>query len=201
MANTRPSTKSSARALRSSDGARNRLLGAADELFYRRGIRNVGIDEIIAKAGVAKASLYNHFASKDDLILAYVQRRDEEWWSWFREQVENRASTPSKRLLAVFDVLAEFVAQSTFRGCAFQNTSIELADRAHPAHRAVVASKRAMRSYLAQLADEAGLERPKALAEQLGLLVDGALITASLEGTDAPARTARTVAATLLKSA
>jgi AcrR family transcriptional regulator len=193
--------KTQASSTRATDSARDRLLGAADALFYRRGIRNVGIDEIIATAGVAKASLYNHFASKDELILAYVQRRDDAWFAWFREEVERRASAPAKRLLAVFDVLIDFVGETSFRGCALQNTFVELADRAHPAHKAVLASKRALRGYLGDLAEHAGLAKPKAIAEQLGLLVEGALLTSSLEGSDTPAKTARAAAAALLKGA
>jgi AcrR family transcriptional regulator len=200
MTRTRAPTQSRRRAsARPIEGPRERLLNVADDLFYRRGIRNVGIDEIIATAGVAKASLYNHFASKDELVAEYVRRRGAEWWAWFRAAVETRATTPEGQLLAVFDVLIEWVGDARFRGCALQNAGIELADPAHPAHLSVVTSKRAARAFLARLATDAGYRKPKAVAEQLALLFEGAIITALLEGSVAPARTARTAAAVLLQ--
>jgi AcrR family transcriptional regulator len=184
----------------SNAGVRDRLLDAADALFYERGIRNVGIDEVIATAGVAKASLYSHFSSKDDLIAEYVQRRSDEWWRWFHGSVESRASTPAARLMAVFDVLGEWVASADFRGCALQNAAIELADSSHAAHRVVVTGKRAVRAYLMELAREAEVRNGKALGEQLALLFEGAIVTALLEGSAAPARHARAAAAMLLRA-
>jgi AcrR family transcriptional regulator len=178
---------------------RERILAVANDLFYRRGIRNVGIDEIIATAGVAKASLYNHFASKDELIAEYVRRRGADWWEWFRNEVEARSSTSEGRLMAAFDVLGDWLAEAGFRGCALQNTSVELADRAHPAHQVVVTNKRGLRAYLTELATGAGHGEPAALAEQLSLLMEGAIITAALEGTATPAVTARDAAERLLQ--
>src|SRR5690606_21971100 len=110
------------------DGPRERLLSVASELFYAHGIRNVGIDEIIARAGVAKASLYRHFPSKDDLVTEVLRQRDEAWFRDFRADVEARASNPKKRLLGVFAVLEAWFAGDLFRGCAFMNAAIELAD-------------------------------------------------------------------------
>lgn len=184
------------------DGPRERLLRAADELFYTRGIRNVGIDEVIVAAGVAKASLYTHFRSRDGLVAEYVRQRDARWRTWFRESIQARASTPRKRLLAVFDVLAEWLASPGFRGCAFQNASIELADTTHPGHAAAAANKRAVRSYLAELARNAGVAEPGALADQLALLAEGAIVTALMQGsaaTAAVARSARAAASVLLR--
>ena len=185
-------------------GPRERLLRAADELFYTRGIRNVGIDEVIAAAGVAKASLYTHFRSKDELIAEYVRQRDARWRSWFRESVSARASMPRERLLAVFDVLTEWLAGPGFRGCAFQNASIEMADATHPAGGAAAANKRAVRSYLGELAREAGIADPRKLADQLALVAEGAIVTALMLGrgeTAAVARSARAAAAVLLQAA
>jgi AcrR family transcriptional regulator len=184
----------------SDDGPRERLLAAADDLFYRRGIRNVGIDEIIATAGVAKASLYGHFASKDELVAEYVRRRGAAWGAWFREAVEARASSPERRLLAAFDVLGEWTVGGAFRGCALQNACVELADPKHAGHAAAVANKRALRTYLAELATEAGARDARGLAEQLALLIEGAIVTALLERSTAPARRARAAAQTLLRA-
>jgi AcrR family transcriptional regulator len=187
-----------AKRVRSSDGPRERLLAAADDLFYRRGIRNVGIDEIIAAAGVAKASLYHHFASKDELITEYVQRRGDEWWSWFRRTVDAQASTAAERLMTVFDVLRNWLENREFRGCALQNACVQLGEPSHAAHRVAVTGKHQVREYFAELAREAGKQEPEQLAEQLALLFEGAVITARLEGTSAPAAAARSAATVLL---
>lgn len=184
--------------VKSSDAPRERLLAAADDLFYRRGVRNVGIDEVIAAAGVAKASLYHHFGSKDALIAEYVRRRSDEWWIWFRGMVESEASTPAARLIAVFDVLRTWLEDKSFQGCVLQNTCVQLNEPSHAAHRAAVTGKREVRAYLAELARQAGRRAPEQLADQLALLFEGAVITARLEGTSAPAAVARRAAAALL---
>lgn len=182
-------------------GARERILAAADDLFYRRGVRNVGIDEVIAVAGVAKASLYKHFPSKDVLVAEYLRLRNERWFASFVFVVERTATAPRQRLIAVFDVLEEWFEGDDFRGCAFQNAAVELADREHEAHAVVLANKRAVRDYLEQLGLQAGFGDPAAVSAQLALLAEGAIITAHLEGSPAPARAARRAAETLLQSA
>ena len=183
------------------DGVRDRLLDVVDELFYARGIRNVGIDEIIARAGVAKASLYKHFPSKDALVAEYVRRRAARWGEWFHREVEGRGGTARERLLAVFDVLAEWIASAGFRGCAFQNAAVELADRTHDAHLAVIDNKRGVHAFLRSLAQEAGLRDADGLASQLAVLVEGAIVAAHVGGTPAPVAAARTAAATLIAAA
>jgi AcrR family transcriptional regulator len=182
-------------------GARERILHAADELFYRRGVRNVGIDEIIAVAGVAKASLYKHFESKDALVAEYLRQRNARWLAWFVEAVERSADDPRERLLAVFQILEEWLAGPDFRGCAFQNAAVELADRRHEGHAAALANKQAVRAYLKELAARAGLRDPAAVSEELAVLAEGATILALLEGSPAAGRAARRAAATLLHAA
>lgn len=184
-----------------SPGARARILAAADDLLYRRGVRNVGIDEIIAVAGVAKASLYKHFASKDALVAEYLRLRHERWYASFVSAVELLAEAPRERLIAVFAVLEEWFQSEDFRGCAFQNAAVELADRRHEAHAAVLANKGAVRAYLTALAARAGLRDPAGVSAQLALLAEGAIITAQLEGSPAAARVARQAAETLLRTA
>lgn len=157
--------------------ARERILATAADLFYGRGIRNVGIDEIIARAGVAKASLYKHFDSKDALIVEFLRRRDAAWREWFEAAVEARATKPKDRLLAVFDLLEEWFAQDDFRGCEFVNAAVERADAKHPAHAASVEHKRLVRAYLHDLAKAARLKNPAATADHLALLVEGAIRT------------------------
>ena len=180
---------------------RERILDAASELFYRHGIRAVGVDTLIARSGVAKMSFYKYFASKDALVVAFLTRRDERWRAWLRAAVERRATEPRARLLAVFDTLDEWFRSPEFRGCAFVNAASELADRAHPAYRAVVEHKQRVEAYLRELAHASGVRDPEALARRLLLLMDGAIVTAQIAGTPGAAREARAVAAALIASA
>ena len=182
-------------------GARERILRTADALFYQRGVRSVGIDEIIAVAGVAKASLYRYFESKDALVAEYLRLRDEQWFASFVSAVELRSATPRGRLLAVFDVLEEWFQGDDFRGCAFQNAVVELADRRHPGHAIAVANKQAVRRYLRDVAAEAGIADGGGLGDQIAVLAEGAIVTAMLDDSPAPARVARRAAETLLRSA
>lgn len=179
-------------------GARERILATASRLFYERGIRNVGIDEIIATAGVAKASLYKHFASKDALIVEVLQEQDAAWRKHLETEVAGRADAPKERLLAVFDVLEDWFGEASFRGCAFINTTVELASPGHPGHAASREHKRRIRSYLRDLAKAAKVKDPDALAGQLALLAEGAIVTALMEQSAEPARRARKAAAQLL---
>ncbi|HSJ15545.1 MAG TPA: TetR/AcrR family transcriptional regulator [Longimicrobiales bacterium] len=177
---------------------RERILATVDELFYGRGTRNVGIDQIIAESGVAKASLYQHFASKDALVLEFLRQRHTAWREWFERAVADRAEQPRARLLAVFDVLEEWFGDPNFRGCPFINTTVEVANPAHPAHQISADVKRQFRTSLRQLAAAAGLEDPDGLAAQLALLVEGAIVTALMEQSPAAAGEARAAAARLI---
>ncbi len=177
--------------------ARERLLDAAAELFYKRGVNAVGIDEIIERAGVAKMSLYNHFDSKDALVVEYLRRRHEMWMAWFRGRVE-AARSPRGRVLAVFDALREWFEEKTFRGCAFLNTSAELCDRKHPARAICTRHVDDVREYLRTLAEDAGLAQPSAVADRLLVLVHGAILGALVAGTSEPARWAREAAESVI---
>lgn len=183
-----------------SGGVRERLLSTAQDLFYRRGIRNVGIDEVIAVAGVAKASLYKHFASKDELVAESLRRRDTDWRQWLMSEVDARGASPREKLLAVFDVLGLWLGDETFRGCAFQNAVIEVADSTHPAHQAAAAQKQALRAYVGSLASTSRLRDADAVADQFALLIEGALASAQLNGAARTITTARAAAKTLLEA-
>ncbi len=183
------------------DGARDRILDAADALFYSQGIHRTGIDEIIATAGVAKASLYKHFESKDALIAAYVARRDEEWREAFERRLREGDHTPRERLLRVFDLLGEWFRTRAFRGCAFINASVELADARHAGHVAAVRNKRALRAMLTDLARQARLAHPERVADQLAMLADGAIVTAAMERDAGAAARARAVAELVVRAA
>ena len=178
--------------------ARERILGEASALFYRRGINNVGIDEIVVRSGVAKMSLYNHFGSKEGLVLEFLGREEERWWAWLETELEQRSDTPGGRLLAVFDALGEWFASPDFRGCAFINAAVEIADTNHPIHEACRVHWQRLRTYLLGFAQDAGIADPEATSEQLSLLVEGAIVAALLERTTAPARRARRIAESIL---
>lgn len=181
--------------------ARQRLLDTASQLFYEEGVRAVGIDRLIAESGVGKASFYRHFASKDELVLTFLRARDEVWRAWLRDSVAAEPD-PAKRPLAVFDALHERFARGDFRGCAFINTIVEVADRESPAHAAADEHKRAVEAHLAELLAGAGVDDPDgSLAAELLLLVDGAIVTAVREGRPDPALRARRIAAALLDAA
>jgi AcrR family transcriptional regulator len=176
--------------------ARERLLAAADELFYEHGIHTVGIDRIIEHADVAKASLYDCFGSKEELIASYLRHRQEAR----RERVEKRLARfqdPREKILSVFDLLGELVSEPTFSGCAFVRASTEA--MAVPKVKTVCEESRAWMSGLfTSLAREAGLDDPQGLGKQLVLLYDGASIAAHVDrNRDAP-NEARALAAKLL---
>ncbi len=180
---------------------RERILEVASQLFYRDGIRAVGVDTLIAEAGVAKMTFYKHFPSKDDLVVAWLQRRDERWRDWFEGEVERRAKMPAGRLLVVFDALEAWFRQHDFRGCAFMNTMLEMADPDHPAHRAAAEHKRLVERYLADLARAASMPDPRRLARQLLILMDGATVNALRGEGERAARDARRMAEKLLGGA
>jgi AcrR family transcriptional regulator len=178
--------------------ARERLLRAADALFYEEGVHSVGVDRVIERAGVAKASLYNTFGSKDELIRAYLTARLDAR----KERVRRGIAvydTPRERILGVFDTLGEVFADPAYRGCAFQNASAEIGA---PGVRAVCDESRVwVRGLFTELATEAGATDPTGLAERLVLLYDGASTGAKMDRSAASAATAREVAAFLLDAA
>jgi AcrR family transcriptional regulator len=180
---------------------RDRLLRIADELFYSRGLRAVGIDEILARSETAKASLYAHFPTKDALIAAYLQRRSDDWKAHLRSELERRGGSPVDQLDLVFGILAEACATPGFRGCPFINAAVEFPDPAHPA-RVIGAGHRAwVRTVLLTFAKQARLPAPDALADQLSLLYDSAMVGTQLNGTPASAIAAREAARLLVDAA
>jgi AcrR family transcriptional regulator len=169
--------------------ARERILSAAYELFGRRGIRAVGTDEVIARAGVAKATLYRHFATKDDLVLAVLERREQLWTHGLIEaQSELLGNTPEERLLAIFDVMHDwFQSRDGYEGCSFINVLLELgAD--HPAGRASVAHIDNVRDIVRQRALAAGLTDVEDFASSWHILMKGAIILAAVGDLEAAHR-------------
>lgn len=181
--------------------AQGRILAAAYDLFSRQGIRAVGVDAIIARSGVAKMTFYRHFASKDDLVLAFLQRRDELWTrAWLEAEIMRRATSPRRRLLAIFDVFNEWFQRDDFEGCSFINVLLETPDRGHRVHRASVLHLAAIRDLLRRLAEDAGVARPEEFARRWHILMKGSIVAAA-EGDRLAAQRARAMGLLLLADA
>ena len=169
--------------------ARERILESAYDLFSRRGIRGVGIDEVIERAAVAKATLYRHFSSKDELVIAFLERREE---VWTRGRIEagarSKGSTPEECLLAIFDVFDEWFHEDGFDGCSFINVLLETADRGHPVGQASVVHLENIRTILRSLADEAGLRDADGFARKWHILMKGSIVSAGEGDLDAAKR-------------
>lgn len=177
---------------------RRRLLDAAYELFSTRGIQAVGTNEIIERAGVAKATLYSHFRSKNDLVLAFLERRDQVWTKeWIEREARRRAATPEKQLVAIFDLLDEWFRSPDFEGCSFVNVLLEL-ESEHPAGEASIRYLENIRSVARTLAEEAGLHDPKAFALAWHIVMNGAIVQAS-EGVPDTARRAKRILRRLIE--
>ena len=180
---------------------RTHLMATAERLFYRDGFRIVGIDTLLAEAGVAKMTLYNHFASKEDLIVAVLEKRDKDICAAIGVAIEAAGRSPTRRLLAVFDWLETWFGNRDFNGCAFIRALSEYPDPTHAIHQAAWRHKVAVRQTLTGLCEAAGAKNPSALAETLSMLIDGAIVAAHATKSTQPAITARTTAAFLLKQA
>jgi AcrR family transcriptional regulator len=176
---------------------RQRILDTAQELFYRDGFRAVGIDTIIAEAGVAKMSLYRHFPSKDDLIVAYLEESNRRYWEWLEGAVAH-LDDPEEKLIGMFEAIEKLATSPECLGCTFQGTAAEFPTRDHPGHRVAVAHKDQVRNRFAILAREAGLVEPDELGDRLLLLMDGAWVAARMYGPDNPAHGLAATARTLL---
>ena len=179
--------------------ARERLIDAAEDLFYRDGFHTVGLDRILAEVGVTKTTFYNHFPSKQALILEVLRTRDQWWRTIFARRLRERAGDdPAAQLRAVFDVLDEFIGADEFNGCIFVNVAVEF-PRAHaPAHRAAAEHKDLMGALLRDLALRAGARDPIALAEELALLMEGSYVTRQVTGNREAAAIGRRAAAVLI---
>ena len=180
--------------------ARDRILESAYELFSHRGIRAVGIDEIRDRADVAKATLYRHFASKDELVLAFLDRRELLWTrEWVEREARTRASDPEGQLLAIFDAFDEWFRQDDFEGCSFINVMLEWADRDHPIGKASALHLANIRAFLTTLATEAGLREPETFAHSWHILMKGSIVAAA-EGDVEAAQRAKAMGRALIKT-
>ena len=176
-----------------------RLLETASDLFYREGIRAVGVDTLSERAGVSKRTLYNRFGGKDELVAEYLRRRDEGWKAYLRGVTE-AAVEPEDKLLAVFEAYEEWLVGEGFRGCAFANAAAEIPDPDHPARVVARRHKQGVKDHLVVLATEAGFDEPGTLAERLLLLLEGAAATAAMRRSHEPVDVARSLAHELLEA-
>ena len=192
-------------ARRSSASARQDVLDAAYELFNQKGVRAIGVDAIIARAGVAKATFYHHFPSKDDLVIAFLQRREQLWTrEWFEAEVNRRGATPEARLLAIFDVFDEWFQREDFEGCPFLRTLFETFEAYQPQENSVAAAARlhlaSIRDIVQHYAEEAGVPQPGELAHKWQMLMAGSIVFAGY-GDRSSARVAREAGALVLEAA
>lgn len=184
--------------IRKSD-ARRRIVETAERLFYAEGVRAVGIDRIVAEAEVAKMSLYNHFGSKDDLILAALQYREEKFDAMFEKWMKRHVKAGMDRLESFFAALKDWFKSSGFRGCMFINACAELADAGHAGSKFAAQHKERFHEMLKQILIEcAGTKTADATAPAISLLVEGAIVTAVMEQSPKPADVARDAAFALV---
>src|SRR5215469_18763160 len=177
---------------------RDRLLNTANDLFYRRGIHTVGIDEVIAAAGVAKMSLYRSFPSKDELVAAYLARRSGFYWAWWDRVVARHPGDPRRQLLALTGSMRKRALRAGWRGCPFTNAACEFPAPDHPARHVAEANKREMRRRFRVLAKAAGARSPARLADQLTLLFEGTYASVLTLGHRGPARALVEAAASMI---
>ena len=180
---------------------RERLLQTALELFAKQGIHGTGIDTIVEHAGVTKKTLYAHFRSKEELLLAALRHYDGLFRNEFMRKVESAANTPRTRLLAVFDVAEDWFRQQNFYGCLFINTIGEYSQQKTPIRLVCQENKRLMKGYLQELCEEAGAENAEGLAEELALVLEGAIVTAQVSQKPNAAQIAKRTAQVLLDQA
>jgi AcrR family transcriptional regulator len=178
--------------------ARERILDTAYDLFSRHGIRAVGVDRIIETSGVAKMSLYRHFRSKDELVLAFLQERERRWtMAWLHAEVTARADDGAGRMLAIFDVFDEWFGEPAFEGCSFINVLLEFGEPGHPIHVASAGHLSTIRSLVQEFAEDAGVDDPDDVARQWHILMKGSIVAAG-EGDREAAKRARRLGELLL---
>jgi AcrR family transcriptional regulator len=192
-----PAESIAAAAIRPAD-SRERILAVGYELFSRRGVRDVGVNELIERSGVAKATFYRHFPSKDALVLAFLELRDQLWTvDAIVGQAKRRATKPTEQLLAIFDVFGEWFLRDDFEACSFINILLEMGP-SHPLGRASIDYLSKIRGHVQTLAEQAGLDRPEDFARSWHILMKGSIVSAS-EGDTQAAKRAQQMAGWLIE--
>ena len=169
---------------RSAVDVRERILETASALFYRRGVRAVGVDLVVEEAGVAKTSLYRHFRTKDDLIAAFLHREDEDFWQCWDHETQRHPTDAAAELEAQLKWIGERVSRPNYRGCPQLNVAAEFPDLDHPARAVATTHKKELRRRLRNLAERLRAKRPDELAAQLSLLINGAFVSSQIFSAD-----------------
>ena len=180
---------------------RDELVQKSLKIFYRNGFHATGMDMLAAETGISKTSMYKHFRTKEDLILAALRLRDEKFRNWLIRRIEELGKTPEEQLIALFDALKEWFAQPEYRGCMFIKASAEYQESSDPIHAQAAEHKRLLFNHFHQLAKRAGATNPASLARQLLLLKEGAVVTAHLGYSKNPAGDAKRAARLLVAAA
>jgi len=175
------------------------ILQTASALFYIQGIKATGVDAIVKAAGTTKMSLYKYFPSKDDLVLAHLSKSREAMLNRILIGMEQRASEPKQKLLAVFAVFDELSSSPEFRGCPFINAAAEFAEAANPVQRAAAEFSDTFQQVLTDLARQAGARDPEALSQQLAMLISGAMVSEQRRRESGAMRTAAAAAKVLIE--
>lgn len=162
--------------------AKQKIIETALELFYQHGIHSVGVDLIIAEADVAKMTFFKHFPTKRDLVLAFLEHRDERYMQWVEATLKSITTNEKKQLAASIDVMAKWFRLADFRGCAFINTTAEVGLGGTEEKIICVSHKKRLSEYLADLAKKGSYRKPDVLADMLITVIDGATIRAQMEG-------------------
>jgi AcrR family transcriptional regulator len=193
-------TKTPARTEPAADRPRaiDRIRQTARELFYRQGIRAVGVDEIVTRAGVTKPSLYRGFSSKDELAAAYLRDFDGQFWKRFEAAVAAHPGDPRAQIRAYLEGLAKRATKAGYRGCGLTNACIEYPEAGHPARLVAEENKRALRQRLTEMAAAMGAAEPEVLGDGLLLLIEGAFASGQLFGEQGPARSVAVIADKLI---
>lgn len=181
--------------------ARARILDTAAELFYQEGVRAVGVDLVVERSGVAKTSLYRHFSTKDELIVAFVEREDAEYWQDWDEVAAQAKGDATVELQAHLRWISRHIAGPKYRGCAFLNVATEFPAPAHPARAVAARNKAELHRRLSLLVKQMGASKPGELANQLVLLIDGAYVNGQLMGKKGPVHSLEAAGLALVNAA
>jgi len=179
---------------------KDKVFQTAARMFYRHGYRATGVDTLAAVSGIGKMTLYRHYPTKDDLIVAYLKDSNDLFWSNFEQMIAD-APTAREKLLAFFEGLQDYVQTPACYGCPFLNVATEYPESDHPGHQVAMEHKQSVRARFRQLAKEAGAKEPGVLADQLFLLMDGAYMASRMFGAKNPAAHLAEAARVLVDSA
>src|SRR2546426_11850087 len=180
--------------------ARKRIFDTASELFYLKGIRAVGVETIAAEADPTRMSLYRNFPAKDELVAEWLREHDANFWQTWDAMSSRHPKDPRRQIKAAFALLAKHVADPKARGCPMANAAVELTEKHHPARKVIEAHKAKLRARLAEMCARVGARKPRLLADQLFLLMEGAQISTQILGVRGPARNVARAAESLIEA-